>query len=353
LMVYVGLISYPLYLWHWPILSFLRIMEGQEILQYKRAIAVVAAFILAWLTYQFVEKPIRQAPRSRTMVIILLALLTSVGLFGLSAYLSEGFKQRGGSLPSVVNAGDIGEYRFYTYIKKNSFPCTPDSIYKSAGNWNGIVQCYQSKPYEAKDMAIIGDSHAEHLYLGLYEALPGRNVVFYPTDGMPFITDKKLAAAFDYVLNQSSIKSVIISAIWHRKVADPANQEWKLDLLATATKLTEAGKNVYITDDVPQFSFIPSRCKFEGRVGIENKCIEADTLQNVKFSPVFDEIAQNNPRFHVIRTYGQFCRDGICKMGDEGVLYFRDEHHLNIPGSRKVGLEIARQMNDIENNGGK
>jgi hypothetical protein len=282
------------------------------------------------------------------MIFALLALLTAVGLFGFSSYLSEGFKQRSGSLPKIVNAGDVGEYEFYTYLKKNSFPCAPDSIYKAAGNWNGIVQCYQSKSYEAKDMAIIGDSHAEQLYLGLYEALPDKNVVFYPTDGMPFLTDKKLAVAFDYMLKQPSIKSVLITAIWHRKISEPGNKQWKADLLATVAKLTDAGKTVYITDDVAQFSFIPSRCKFAGRMGIENKCSQADTLDYLKFRPVFEEIASNNPNFHVIRTYDQFCRDGICKMGDAGVLYFRDEHHLNIPGSRKTGLEIVQQMQQYE-----
>lgn len=59
LMVAIGLISYPLYLWHWAILSFLRIMQGEVPLWWQRAIAVIVAIILSILTYQFVEKPIR------------------------------------------------------------------------------------------------------------------------------------------------------------------------------------------------------------------------------------------------------------------------------------------------------
>ena len=58
--IWFGLISYPLYLWHWPILSFLQIFESGEIPHHNtRIVAVVLAILLAWLTVRFVEKPLR------------------------------------------------------------------------------------------------------------------------------------------------------------------------------------------------------------------------------------------------------------------------------------------------------
>ena len=59
LMVALGLISYPLYLWHWAILSFLRIMQGEVPLWWLRVLAVLLAVGLSILTYKFIEKPIR------------------------------------------------------------------------------------------------------------------------------------------------------------------------------------------------------------------------------------------------------------------------------------------------------
>ena len=56
--VWFGLISFPLYLWHWPLLSFLRILDGGSN-RVARVIAMIAAIALAWLTYRFVELPIR------------------------------------------------------------------------------------------------------------------------------------------------------------------------------------------------------------------------------------------------------------------------------------------------------
>lgn len=59
IVVWFGLISYPLYLWHWPLLSFLSIIAGPRPPHALRLVAVLVSIILAWLTYQYIEKNIR------------------------------------------------------------------------------------------------------------------------------------------------------------------------------------------------------------------------------------------------------------------------------------------------------
>ena len=59
-LVYVGLISYPLYLWHWPLLTFARIVEDGIPPASVRIAALLASFLLADMTYRFVERPIRK-----------------------------------------------------------------------------------------------------------------------------------------------------------------------------------------------------------------------------------------------------------------------------------------------------
>jgi peptidoglycan/LPS O-acetylase OafA/YrhL len=59
LAVWFGLISYPLYFWHWPILSFARIIEGEIPNEYIRITAVVISIVLAWFTYSLVERALR------------------------------------------------------------------------------------------------------------------------------------------------------------------------------------------------------------------------------------------------------------------------------------------------------
>ena len=55
-MVWVGLISYPMYLWHWPLLSFAYIAEAGTRSREYRLGAIAATFVLAWLTYVLFER---------------------------------------------------------------------------------------------------------------------------------------------------------------------------------------------------------------------------------------------------------------------------------------------------------
>ena len=93
-MVAVGLISYPLYLWHWPILSFLHILYGGmppvDVLCY----AVLGAFIGAVLTYFAIEKTIRFArPGSWLVPGILLVLMAGVAAVGYHYFAPEHWTQ--------------------------------------------------------------------------------------------------------------------------------------------------------------------------------------------------------------------------------------------------------------------
>lgn len=84
--VWFGFISYPLYLWHWPILSFLQIVEGGELPHRDaRSAAVVLAVILAWLTVRFVEKPLRfGGERVRLKIAGLTCTMICAGVAGLA-----------------------------------------------------------------------------------------------------------------------------------------------------------------------------------------------------------------------------------------------------------------------------
>jgi peptidoglycan/LPS O-acetylase OafA/YrhL len=64
LAVNVGLISYPLYLWHWPLLVFAEIFKFKPLTDLERGLVVALTFMLAWLTYRLIERPIRFGRRS-------------------------------------------------------------------------------------------------------------------------------------------------------------------------------------------------------------------------------------------------------------------------------------------------
>ena len=93
-LVYVGLISYPLYLWHWPILSYLRHFRFSEPTVLMKLGAICIAFALAHLTYRFIEIPIRFGAAAKFKLIAVPAALGFVGGLGLLIYMLDGIPTR-------------------------------------------------------------------------------------------------------------------------------------------------------------------------------------------------------------------------------------------------------------------
>lgn len=93
-LVWIGLISYPLYLWHWTILSFLRITESGIPPIRVRIASVLASLFLAWLTYWAIERPIRFKAKGNRIVVILCALLALIAFIGFNTYQRDGLSFR-------------------------------------------------------------------------------------------------------------------------------------------------------------------------------------------------------------------------------------------------------------------
>jgi peptidoglycan/LPS O-acetylase OafA/YrhL len=91
--VYMGLISYPLYLWHWPLLSFARIVENDNPSVLIRSSVIVISILLAWGTYWLIERRFRF--RQQEFVATgLFVTLGIVGALGYQVYLQIGYGER-------------------------------------------------------------------------------------------------------------------------------------------------------------------------------------------------------------------------------------------------------------------
>ncbi|HCI0191642.1 TPA: acyltransferase, partial [Salmonella enterica] len=92
--VFFGLISYPLYLWHWPIYSFYRSIFAGSPDYHELTLLLLLSFFLAILTYYLIEKPLRNS-RSKYITAILLALsVFGTGLIGAFIFHINGVKDR-------------------------------------------------------------------------------------------------------------------------------------------------------------------------------------------------------------------------------------------------------------------
>ncbi len=94
IMVWFGLISFPLYLWHWPLLSFAYIVENETPARNLRVLAIAATIGLSWATYRWIERPIRQSGSGKRTCVVLIALMCLIGAFAAGIRLDGGVPSR-------------------------------------------------------------------------------------------------------------------------------------------------------------------------------------------------------------------------------------------------------------------
>lgn len=176
LMVWVGVISYPLYLWHWPLLSFVRIVEGD--FPRLKVAAVILSFVLAWLTYRLIESPLRFGAKAKTKALGLIAAMCLVGATGFVIYQQdgvEGYGIRTGEANAFAkyfenNPPDWNYFTQADILKKYRHEC---NFY----DFNPISpKCYEpdrSSGHEHDHLLMIwGDSTAQMLSYGLSQVKP-------------------------------------------------------------------------------------------------------------------------------------------------------------------------------------
>jgi len=115
--VFIGLISYPLYIWHWPLISFALVVRMEKALTPLMSIALVAlSFFLAWATYRFIEYPIRYGAFRHRHTLIIAASVAALGMCGLVVWTNNGFPERFPPYPGSLDIRKISAAKFdYIY----------------------------------------------------------------------------------------------------------------------------------------------------------------------------------------------------------------------------------------------
>ncbi len=178
---WMGRISYPLYLWHWPLLSFAFIQWGPGATLLVRVVLAAVAIGLAWLTYRFVERPASARFRTHEVgVVAILALaLVGCGVIGATTKNLNGFALR---YPARIEAlFDFPPRGFAEalYRANRCFYDKRDSSDSLTSLRSRLAQqfeassCATIKDPRKPTILILGDSHGAHLYPGI-ESVFGR-----------------------------------------------------------------------------------------------------------------------------------------------------------------------------------
>jgi peptidoglycan/LPS O-acetylase OafA/YrhL len=167
---FFGAISYSLYLWHWPLISYQRMLLGPDAGGWLGPVAVFAvATLLAWLSLRFIETPIRTRRDGLSTPKFYLAALAAALLVGAPAVVilaTNGLPGRFG--PEVWKIAESGQR-----APRRDEACLPppDGPLKT---WTAA--CLTPDPARP-NWLLVGDSHANHLWYGLSQARPGVNLM--------------------------------------------------------------------------------------------------------------------------------------------------------------------------------
>jgi peptidoglycan/LPS O-acetylase OafA/YrhL len=264
-MVWIGLISYPLYLWHWPVLAYLRVMEGGELPPSQAAAAVALAVVFAFLTYAIIEKGVKALVQPRLISLILCGLLVLFGVSGLAIRAFNG-----------VSSRDINELNVSDNWVGDVSSDLTDACGMTPQEKRGIANCASDKR-NTPVFALLGDSKAAALFPGLVRTSDekGRWLLIGGTGPhgapIPVISDaepykafqQQTIAASDAIARNPAIRVVVLTAAIRslfltdedRYLEDlPKSPNYKIALDGLdrmIAKFAAAGKTVVITIDNP------------------------------------------------------------------------------------------------------
>jgi len=347
-MVWVGLISYPLYLWHWPLLSFAQIVESRVPAPAIRAGAVLLAFVLAWLTWRLLERPLRGA-RTRSVVAVLCALMLACAGAGAFLYVKEGLPARQAIQDSQANLRSLVVYE----DKARAEACKQRYGFASIYEY-----CAMSDVTRDPTVVLIGDSHAYHMLYGLmkyYDGL-GENLLLLSTrfpywglksDGNPY--QDATQPMLERALAMDTVKTVVIST--HLRFHTSPEAQVTIDAAReTFRRFLGAGKRVIFVRDVPSLGFDPRSCI--KRAGVASSATRAPCaitraewdLQMEHHDQVVKSLAREFPQVGWFDSAAPLCDKDHCHAMIDGRLMYRDENHLTLEGDLLIGRHFAAEQ---------
>jgi len=392
-MVYIGLISYPLYLWHWPLLSFAHIVENQMPSPRIRIAAVLISFVLAWLTYMLVERPVRFGKHGQYKTIVLCVLMVAIGGSGYWTFESHGLTPYKRASPIAKNGSVLEQMSLakkdFTYPQfsfdvktmrmnylsgqsSRSVPFVGDSRVEHAWpNFDGKTLRINYLPGQSsRSVLFVGDSHMEQYWprvelinaaqstelgikfatLGGCASLPNTFIIHYGGQG----TDcGKFYSMVMEIARQPDIAKVVIGCFWEGYPPGVVSDKSIAALGKDISILVGLGKEVYLILSNPvDMAFNPDEMSIS-RFNLifrnqKDKSIwrSLDTASlRLKSEPLMNKLrltAQQNGA-KVIDPFPYICGPITCATSENSDPIYKDDNHLRASFAR----ERATFMDEI------
>ncbi|WP_422776613.1 acyltransferase family protein [Pseudomonas mediterranea] len=362
-LVWVGLLSYSFYLWHWPVYVYANAISIDGIQPWEAAGWILLALALAWLSWRFVELPFREkrllAGRKPVLVggLLAMAVLAVTGSVVRSA---DGFPQR--LTGKAMEYAQAREWR--------------------AGQMKCMLVTSDKRPDKAcllggqKDAPVTrlfwGDSHAAALLPAIESsaARGGGPVWLYSMSACPpILSDDPRPRCKDFnertmeQVRRLQIKDVVLASNWSlyvygredgdkKVLLDPrdntaeAEARMAAGLKARVAAIRATGAQVWLFKEVPlQRKGAIGRLTSLARIGRSAEGLGRPLSEHMArqrfLSALFDSMKAADPGVHVIDPTPLMCSDRVCPIEVNGYSQYRDEDHLSDVGSARLGPLFA------------
>lgn len=331
-MVWIGALSYSLYLWHWPVLAFMRYYTGAEILNWQFSLAFIAiTLFLATASYYWIETPLRLERSSKQILsygcMLLVTLATALGMQKMNIHFAPE------QLPL--------EYTRYA---------DPATICHG----RIVGDCLKGDLNSNKEVLVLGDSHAAMLnlffnQLGKELGFKARIITASSCVTIPGFDYQRIAEwAQKSCLEQigqaqkylSDARMIFLAASWNWQLS---SENFKENLSIFLAAQSQAGSKIYILEQEPLLSNNPLRTLRFKDLGLAPKnAIDHAYLQS---NASLQRLAERYPGVSSLNFEGT----GLFEQAPfaDGLLLYLDEHHLNETGVRRYATAARSAFKKI------
>jgi peptidoglycan/LPS O-acetylase OafA/YrhL len=343
-LVWFGLISYPLYLWHWPLLSFAWIVEAVPPSLTTRLVLILLSIALAWLTYRFIERPIRFGKHGGLKLSVLVVLMIILGGVGMGTFYERGFPSR-----SNVKLADA----LYTSEARN----IEANLVGSFRNYVGDEPSQSVKPV----VLILGDSYNVNWSVGLSTLIDVKQYdivsASYLGCKVSVTADKIIAMArepkfeqycqpFESLINDPNIirRLASVMLVSYRPFEYVVNR-FRFDVIRELRKKNSQFDlfifGNYFQLDSEQYSSCEKLMYRTGRRA--EVCMELADYPKKQINRESLPLYPHDLKFAYIDLIGLTCAEDKkgCPTQAQGVPFISDSHHLN-------ATFIAKLMRDMQ-----
>ncbi|MCP3852935.1 MAG: acyltransferase [Gammaproteobacteria bacterium] len=336
--VFIGLISYSLYLWHWPVIAFARHLKFDTQATIPAISILVISLVFAYMSYHYIEHPIRTRKilaSNRSLIAAMLSIGSMLIIFGVFSLKTNGLDLRyNGMARSMLTASfNTRDERcgfVYRSLHPNAQVCQLNGIPVKTGN--GVLLWGNSHAGMWVDLlSKLADSHGIPFYLN------SRNC--RATNDHSFCNENVQSKILKFI-EKEGIDKVILASSWYGGYNIP-DDRFETDLENIVRKLSLLGVDTYLVIDTPSdASFEPLHQYLQNKSNPRFGSIDISQYEEAKHGrelELFHNIMRRFHNIHIIDPISAFCFDGKRCYGGRGEnAWYRDSSHITLNGAHEA-----------------